>query len=327
MAYLDIDAFKRAREACTDESDSPEMEEGLAVRKFEVVTIDDVADETRADDGDDADGFTLPFTISTGAVDRDGDTINPKGWNLKEFRKNPVVLWAHDPRQPPVARAENTFIDKGAGALRSVASFPAADLHPFGNMVGRMFREKFLNAVSVGFKPTEFKLSDDDDRQGFFPTDFKKQTLLEYSAVPIPSNPEALVEARGVMDLAPLVQWAEKILDGEGSLIVPRSTMENVWKHANGDRVAVMIKAGGIVEPLTQEDDAPSTETQSDEADPANSVDEVARSVGDTVNDDGAEALDTGIDTRHASITRTEVREVVTAAIRAEIAALKNAIH
>lgn len=315
MNFLEIEKFKRGEG----------VDENTAVRKFEIVTIEDESSEEKADDR--ADGFTLPFTISTGAVDRDGDTINAKGWNLKEFKKNPVVLWAHDPRQPPVARAENTFIDRERMSLRSAAVFPPEDLHPFGNMVGRMFRGKFLNAVSVGFRPTEFKLSDDEAREGFFPTDFKKQTLLEYSAVPIPSNPEALVEARGVMDLSPLVEWAEKILDGEGSLIVPRATMENVWKHAKDDRVMVVIRGGGVVEPVTTEEAAPSTETQSDEADSPNSVDDETRAAGDTVNGDGGEALDTAIDKGHDPLTRDELRDAVTTTVRKEIEALMSAFN
>src|SRR5205807_1446535 len=53
---------------------------------------------------------TIQFTISTGAVDRDADTLAPDGWQLDAYRKNPVVLWAHDYRQPPVAKCEQAWI-------------------------------------------------------------------------------------------------------------------------------------------------------------------------------------------------------------------------
>ena len=36
----------------------------------------------------------MRFVISTGAVDRDGDTIDPKGWDLTAYRRNPTVLLA-----------------------------------------------------------------------------------------------------------------------------------------------------------------------------------------------------------------------------------------
>jgi len=33
---------------------------------------------------------------STAAVDRQGDTIEQSGWELKNFEENPVLLWAHN---------------------------------------------------------------------------------------------------------------------------------------------------------------------------------------------------------------------------------------
>jgi len=44
-------------------------------------------------------------TISTAARDRHGDVIDPKGVRLGRFRKNPVVLYAHDYEGLPVARS------------------------------------------------------------------------------------------------------------------------------------------------------------------------------------------------------------------------------
>lgn len=214
------------------------LEDAEMVRKYGTIEVD----EAKADEpGREEDGFELPFTISTEAIDRDNDTINPLGWKLKEFKKNPVVLWAHDARQPPVGRAPKTFIDREKKTLRSVAQFPSADLYEFGNMVGRLFKHKFMRAVSVGFYPLEFKRN--EERGGFAPTDFIKQNLLEYSAVPVPSNPEALIEARSVgINLEPMVSWAEKILDGEGALIVPRHMLEEIHNKARGDSVSVHVK-------------------------------------------------------------------------------------
>ena len=45
------------------------------------------------------------FILSNGAVDRDFDTVNPDGWELENFRKNPVVLWMHDMWELPVAKS------------------------------------------------------------------------------------------------------------------------------------------------------------------------------------------------------------------------------
>ena len=60
------------------------------------------AAEVKAE-GDDA--RLIRFRITTDAVDRERDVLSPAGWKLDHYLKNPVVLWAHDYRQPPIARA------------------------------------------------------------------------------------------------------------------------------------------------------------------------------------------------------------------------------
>jgi hypothetical protein len=41
---------------------------------------------------------TLDYVMSDGTVDRYGDVIDPNGWDLGEFRCNPVLLWGHPGR-------------------------------------------------------------------------------------------------------------------------------------------------------------------------------------------------------------------------------------
>ena len=53
------------------------------------------------------------FVISTGAVDRDRDTIAVDGWDLSNYRKNPVVLFAHDYSSLPIGRTESIFARNG----------------------------------------------------------------------------------------------------------------------------------------------------------------------------------------------------------------------
>src|SRR3990167_9023558 len=51
----------------------------------------------------------LRFKISTEAKGRDGDIIRLSGWDLKRYKKNPVVLWAHDSYAFPIARSLKTW--------------------------------------------------------------------------------------------------------------------------------------------------------------------------------------------------------------------------
>ena len=180
----------------------------------------------------------LEFVISDGQVDRDRDVINPKGWTLKDYRKNPVVLWAHDSRSLPIARAKKVSTD--GDQLVALAEFTDPDLNPFGDMVYRMFQGRFLNATSVGFRPTKFQWvqGDDEERRGGI--DFEKQELLEFSAVPIPANPRALQRREMLwlasaheagIDTSPLRKWAEEILDLDEEIKgLTRTEIENAWK-------------------------------------------------------------------------------------------------
>jgi len=129
---------------------------------------------------------TLSFTISTASVDRDSDTINPAGWDLRAYTKNPVVLWAHDYSAFPIGKAVE--VTKNASRLQARAEFAK---HEFADTVLMLLKDGFLKATSVGFRPTKFEFN--EKRGG---VDFIEQELLEFSIVPVPANPEALIEAQ-----------------------------------------------------------------------------------------------------------------------------------
>jgi hypothetical protein len=173
----------------------------------------------------------LQFTISTGAVDRDGDTISPKGWELQNFRRSGSMLWAHNPFEPPIARPVATFVEDDK--LKSRAVFTPPEVYEFGDTIFKMYKGGFMRATSVGFLPKKFEVSEDEDRKnpfGFPGLDFKKQELLEYSGVPVPSNPEALHEASKSIDLRPMKNWVKRMLDGEyTSLYLPREVAEELY--------------------------------------------------------------------------------------------------
>ena len=151
----------------------------------------------------DNDDRTFDIILSTSAIDRDGDTINQNGWELANFLKNPVALFAHDNRSLPVGMVANLRVEGG----KLMGSVKMADMaaNPLAESVLRLVKGGFLNAVSVGFSPIEFERTDTGMR-------FIKQELLELSIVPIPSNPEALVTAKG-LDLAPMKDWFKGCLD------------------------------------------------------------------------------------------------------------------
>lgn len=134
----------------------------------------------------------LDFTISTGSVDRYGDTVSVDGWRLENYRSNPVVLWMHDNQMLPVGRGVNVRVEDGS--LQARVEFTPAGMARFNDTVFEMLKAGFLSATSVGFAPVKYNFVDDPKRG--FGVDFIEQELLEFSIVTVPANAEALIEGR-----------------------------------------------------------------------------------------------------------------------------------
>lgn len=173
--------------------------------------------EVKAADAD----RTMDFTISTADVDRMGDTIAVDGWKLANYRKNPVVLWAHDSSMMPVAKASNIRVEDGK--LKARAEFMPLEISVFSDRVYRAIKSGFLSATSVGFAPMKYAFSEEDGRT--FGIDFLEQELLEFSVVPVPANPEALIEARAAgIDIEPFREWALKLFSDDKLAVVSQDT-------------------------------------------------------------------------------------------------------
>lgn len=140
----------------------------------------------------------IEFDLSTDSKDRSGDVVRVDGWELDNYRLNPVFLWAHDYTRPPIGRAVEIDVVMGAkrgskrtGVLRAVDEFADTE---FALEIFDLYSDKILNAVSVGFEPIEWQaMFEENDR--FVGIEYTRQELLEHSAVPVPANPETLQRA------------------------------------------------------------------------------------------------------------------------------------
>jgi len=145
---------------------------------------------------------SLVVTISTRARDRLGDILDPEGVQVENYRKNPVVLWAHDYRRPPIAKSLWVKVDREK--IVAKAKFASTAL---SEEVFSLYADGYLNAWSVGFIPENYTtLKGEDGRfEGYR---IARWELLEYSAVPIPTNPAALTNAieKGLIKSEKLVQ-------------------------------------------------------------------------------------------------------------------------
>lgn len=192
----------------------------------------------------DGDSATAPIRIriTTAQRDRDRDTVAASGWKLDNYLKNPVVLWAHDYRSFPIARDTGLTID--AEGLTGTPQFATEDENPWAPYCERLIRGGFLNAASVGFAPLSWSYNEEE--RG---VDFQEAELLEYSIVPVPSNPGALVEARGAgIEIGWIAEWAEKALDewhGASGLWVPRQAVEQARVIAGRKGLVMLVPKAG----------------------------------------------------------------------------------
>ena len=203
--------------------------------------------------------LTRTWVISTMAIDRDGDTIDPKGWKLTNYRKGGSVLWAHGydsqpgAGQVPIAKPLKTWVDDDK--LVSTAEFTSREINPFGYMVFQLAEGGFVRGASVGFRPIEFQVA--EDRDGFMPLNHRKMELLEWSVTPIPSNPEALDQARAFgIDVAPMKSWIEQTKDTHASVPgVTPADLESAYRIVTRS-VSVQVPAD-----LKPKDQTPMTKT------------------------------------------------------------------
>jgi HK97 family phage prohead protease len=209
---------------------------------------------------------TIEFVISTSAIDRDGDTIAVDGWELSNFKAGGAVLFGHDASDLPIAKPTATFVE--GGKLIGRAQFASAeDGNGYADQVYRMIKGGFLRATSVGFLPWTWSFS--EDRQGGI--DFLTQELLEWSVVPVPANPEALLQAsKKGLDITPVRQWMERALDGDTVCYVPRHEIEisrNVLSGKTSAQVPVQIpftldtEAGTTINWSTKSEDTMTAKT------------------------------------------------------------------
>ena len=122
--------------------------------------------------------------VSTKTRDRSDEVLDPEGVDLRNYKKNPVVLWAHDYSMPPIGKA--LWVKKDGNGVISKFKFAST---PFAQEIKTLYKEGILNAFSVGFVPKEHEDVDGEKKPR---RTYKKWEMLEFSAVPVPANPDAL---------------------------------------------------------------------------------------------------------------------------------------
>ena len=138
--------------------------------------------------------FIIRGVFSTDDEDRHGEVIDQKGWDIKEYMTNPVVLFAHDQWTPAVAQMIELGID-AKGRLAGAMKF-AVEEFELAKTLFNLYKGGYMRAFSVGFMNTkEERITDDNDDETIL---LKENKLYELSCVNVPANAMALAGAKGI---------------------------------------------------------------------------------------------------------------------------------
>ena len=141
------------------------------------------------------------WVMSTFDTDRDFEKVDPKGWNLKNYLANPVILWSHDYSIPAIGYAENVKADT---VLEGDIVFNSKEFDEFGWSIGERVKAGALRCGSVGFIAEEVEFLEAKDRE--CDLIFRKQELLEFSICCVPANPFAQNSGNKRLEITEVIQ-------------------------------------------------------------------------------------------------------------------------
>lgn len=185
---------------------------------------------------------------SDDSLDRHGDRINPKGWDLENFKKNPVIMLNHNYSQFPIGKAIN--IKRKENTL--IFDIQFSKTLELAKQAFGLVKEGIMKAWSVGFIVLEWGKAGSDYT-------IEKMELLELSLVGIPANPNALLNSLEPKQQEMVNSFITLIKSME---VTPDK--ENKAENEPNKEVAVEVKEEEKGVHISSEDDE--TETEEDEA-------------------------------------------------------------
>ncbi len=142
----------------------------------------------------------VEHVISDETADRYGDIVRAAGADLKNYKKNPVILFAHEHSGFPIGNSVKVWGDKAEKKVKSWGLYFDDRIDPTGRADAcfKLISAGAMPACSIGFLPTKANRPNTKEERaqiglGEYGTEFTAWELLEYSACSVPANPNALL--------------------------------------------------------------------------------------------------------------------------------------
>lgn len=146
---------------------------------------------------------TFTAIASSDVEDRQGEVVEQNGWDLKNFKKNPILLWMHD-HTKPLGKATRVWLEKSGKSPKLMFKGVISDATEYGKAAIQLMDEGILNSFSVGFRALEMDGNT-----------ITKAELFEISLVSVPANPEARLLAAKSLEKAGFEDSVIKDVVGE----------------------------------------------------------------------------------------------------------------
>ena len=200
------------------------------------------------------------FIISNATRDRHRTVLNPQGWILDNYNKNPVVGYQHDIYGSFFGDTNpDNVIGKGSVRLEGdnligVVEFEPADINPLAEKLMKKVEFGSIRATSVGFLP----VANENGKEGYWGPEergeqqggpnetyyYYGQELVEWSIVNIPSNPDAIKNALPQDKEKFLMQILRDILGEKyADEDIEKLTIKGISNILNGNDAATIEEA------------------------------------------------------------------------------------
>lgn len=133
------------------------------------------------------------FVISTETADTYGTVFKMSGWNLERYEKNPIVAYGHrtwSDNPDMIIGTSEVFVD--GEQLIGKVRFESEEVNPTAEKIWKKVQNGTLRMASIGANPIRGHWGDEklgEDKDLIY---FDESELLEWSIVPLGSNPDAL---------------------------------------------------------------------------------------------------------------------------------------